>query len=104
MTRITTRAGKGSPLTNAELDGNFTSLRDAVVAPASATYTYGTEGELIGVEETLPGGVRTTTYHYDASGELESVSAAYAGAASTTTYHYDADGELSGTTTTETGG
>ncbi len=36
MTTITTRSGKGSPLTNNEVDANFTNLNDDKVE-ASAT-------------------------------------------------------------------
>jgi hypothetical protein len=40
MATIVTRAGKGSPLTNAEVDANFTNLNTAVVAAAlSASWT-----------------------------------------------------------------
>ena len=36
MASITTRAGKGSPLTNAEVDANFTNL-NAAVPPVGCT-------------------------------------------------------------------
>jgi hypothetical protein len=39
MASITTRAGKGSPLTNAELDANFVNLNDGL---ATAAITAGT--------------------------------------------------------------
>lgn len=49
MASITTRSGKGSPLTNAEVDANFTSLNtakleltvDGVASGASITPAYG---------------------------------------------------------------
>ena len=37
MADITTRAGKGSPLTNAEVDANFTNLNGGKVERTSAT-------------------------------------------------------------------
>lgn len=37
MADITTRAGKGSPLTNAEVDDNFTNLNDKKVEQTAAT-------------------------------------------------------------------
>ena len=38
MVTIVTRAGKGSPLTNAEVDANFTNLNAGIAAiPASNT-------------------------------------------------------------------
>lgn len=37
MATIVTRAGKGSPLTNAEVDTNFTNLNDGKVEQTSAT-------------------------------------------------------------------
>ena len=37
MAAITTRAGKGSPLTNAELDANFTNINDGITTAAAIT-------------------------------------------------------------------
>lgn len=37
MASITTRAGKGSPLTNAELDANFTNINDGITTAAAIT-------------------------------------------------------------------
>jgi trimeric autotransporter adhesin len=37
MAAITTRAGKGSPLTNAELDSNFTNINDGITTAAAIT-------------------------------------------------------------------
>lgn len=37
MANITTRAGKGSPLTNAEVDANFTNLDDGKVEQTAVT-------------------------------------------------------------------
>ena len=49
MATIVTRAGKGSPLTNAEVDANFTNLNDKkveqTVATGSAKIPTGTEAQ-----------------------------------------------------------
>jgi hypothetical protein len=37
MASITTRAGKGSPLTNAELDANFTNINNGITTSAAIT-------------------------------------------------------------------
>jgi len=39
MTTITTRSGKGSPLTNAEVDSNFTSLNGDKIEKSGDTMT-----------------------------------------------------------------
>ena len=47
MVDIVTRAGKGSPLTNAEVDTNFTNLAtavDAAPAPNDGTLTMAVSG------------------------------------------------------------
>jgi len=55
MADITTRAGKGSPLTNAEVDANFTNLNDDKVEQTSATGSakipVGTEAQRDGMPE-----------------------------------------------------
>ena len=38
MIQITTRAGKGAPLTTAELDANFVTLRDAILAGVAGIF------------------------------------------------------------------
>lgn len=45
MASITTRAGKGSPLTNAEVDANFTNLDAAVDAAALTASWAGVTGK-----------------------------------------------------------
>lgn len=39
MSTITTRAGKGSPLSNAEVDANFTNLNDDKLEKSGGTMT-----------------------------------------------------------------
>jgi hypothetical protein len=55
MADITTRAGKGSPLTNAEVDANFTNLNDGKVEQTSSTGSAkvptGTEAQRDGTPE-----------------------------------------------------
>jgi len=55
MADITTRAGKGSPLTNAEVDANFTNLNDGKVEQTSGTGSAkiptGTEAQRDGTPE-----------------------------------------------------
>ena len=55
MATIVTRAGKGSPLTNAEVDANFTNLNDDKVEQTSATGSAkiptGTEAQRDGTPE-----------------------------------------------------
>jgi len=60
MTTIVTRAGKGSPLTNTEVDTNFTNLNSdkLEVNNASATGTFGLTGTLqVTGDSTLNGAV-----------------------------------------------
>ena len=55
MATIVTRAGKGSPLTNAEVDANFTNLNDGKVeqtgVTGSAKIPTGTEAQRDGTPE-----------------------------------------------------
>lgn len=55
MATITTRAGKGTPLTNAEVDANFTNLNDFKVEQTAATgaakIPTGTEAQRDGTPE-----------------------------------------------------
>ncbi len=44
MATIVTRAAKGSPLTNTELDANFTNLNDAVVGAVRVATVQVTDG------------------------------------------------------------
>ena len=62
MSVIVTRTGKGSPLTNAEVDANFTNLNSDKVEKTSAAITGGTiDGTTIGGTTPAAGTFTTLT-------------------------------------------
>ena len=69
--------------------------------PSAVSYTYDTQGRLIGMSETLPSGTRATAYSYNAAGQVATVTVTLGTSTRTTTYAYNASGALTGTTTTE---
>ncbi len=67
---------------------------------SETSYHYNSVGELVGMVETLPGGLRTTAFTYSTERNLSSMVETYAGVTRTTTYHY-AGSVLTGITTEE---